>query len=74
MTEYGVWDSEAGGFVSTQAYSVEEAQADRQRIAAGIDDPDDRADFLTGSAVKAICAVHEEQPADACEDCDADPA
>lgn len=73
MTEYGVWDSEAGGFLSAQAYSPEEAEADRQRLAGEVT-PDYRADFLATTSVKAVCPDHEEQPAGECEECTADEA
>lgn len=69
MTEYGVWDSEAGGFLSTQAYSPEEAEADRQRLAGEVA-PDYREDLLASTSVKEVCPEHDEQPAGACDVCD----
>lgn len=71
MSEFGVWDRDADAFISTQAYSAAEAEADRQRL-AGEQDPDDRAEFLADTSVRPVCGDHAEQPADACEDCDAE--
>lgn len=44
MTEYGVWTDNDGGFVSTQCYSVAEAQREIDRLVRDETDPADSDD------------------------------
>jgi hypothetical protein len=63
-TTYGVWDENDGGFT----YVVDCAM-DAANWAADQLDEDPDSDMV----IKAVCREHEEQPADGCEDCDAEP-
>lgn len=78
-TQYGVWSSSEGGFISTGAWSPEEAAADRQaeldataRAADSTDLAADLAELAADLTVKAICSDHDEQPVDACDECSAE--
>lgn len=64
LTEYGIWDEKAGGFIETQLYSKEQAEARFTDYA----DTGDK-EYLDMLHVLAICPDHEEQPADSCEEC-----
>lgn len=67
-TQYGVWSDTEDGFVGDGCWSAEEAETDRAtmiRVTAA----DERAEVAATLRVRAICAEHEYEPADACEPC-----
>lgn len=71
-TQYGVWSTFDGGFISTGAWSTSEAEADRLALIEQAA-PEDRAEAADDLRVSAICPDHDEQPADACKVCAPDP-
>lgn len=66
MTDFGIWTENDGGFVETQFYSRAAAQKRIQELIA--EDPDNADDLRA----LELCADHEEQPVDGCEECDAE--
>lgn len=74
MDEYGIWSDLAGGFIETDFHDeAGKAEAQEQIDDAckgfgGDLDPDE----AVACSVIRICPDHEEQPADGCEECDAD--
>lgn len=63
-TAYGVWDDLAGGFTFAADCAMEVANWAAEQLDQ---DPDGE------MTIKAVCREHQEQPADSCEDCDAEP-
>lgn len=63
--EFGIWSDAAGGFIETGFWSKMEAEGAMPALIAEGEDEDDL-------SALAICAEHEEQPADTCEECATD--
>ncbi len=66
MIEFGLWTENDGGLVETQLWGQEAAEARMAELVA--EDPENADDL----SIVAVCPEHGEQPAEACEECDAD--
>lgn len=62
MTEYGVWDDEAGGVVHAACWSPEEAGRELARLRS--EDPE------AALSVVEICPDHDDQPKRGCAECE----